>query len=130
MQTNINGSGNDYLDLSSTGISSTNISELYFSQSADTMIITQEDMNPVSITRGANHTTWTVANISFGFIPKYAFSLSTSNPAGTLTPSAIDGNVTLTFSSAVASSSYVNQYINAENGFGRARVIKLSLIHI
>lgn len=124
LQTNINGSGNDYLDLSSTGISSTNISELYFAQSADTMIITQEDMNPVSITRGANHTTWTVANISFGFIPKHPFTLSTSNPAGTLTPSAIDGVVTLTFSSAVASSAYVNQYINAENGFGRARVIK------
>tara|TARA_R100001510_G_C7656872_1_gene217517 strand:- start:9390 stop:11711 length:2322 start_codon:yes stop_codon:yes gene_type:complete len=124
LQTNINGSGNNFLDLSSTGIASANLSELYFSQSADTMIITQEDIAPVSITRGANHTTWTVANISFDFVPKYPFSLSKTNPAGTLTPSAVDGNVTLTFSSAVASSSYVNQYVNAENGFGRARITK------
>ena len=124
LQQNINGSGNDYLDLSSTSISSTNLSELYFAQSADTLIICHEDMNPVTITRGASHTTWTVANMTFDFIPKYPFTISKSNPAGTVTASAVDGNIELTFSSTVASSSYVNQYINAENGFGRARVTK------
>ena len=124
LQQNINGSGNDYLDLSSTSISSTNLSELYFAQSADTLIICHEDMNPVTITRGASHTSWTVANMTFDFIPKYPFSISKSNPAGTVTASAVDGNIELTFSSSVASSSYVNQYINAENGFGRARVTK------
>ena len=126
LQTNINGSGNDYLDLSSTGIASANLSELYFSQSADTMIITQEDIAPVSITRGANHTTWTVANITFKFTPKSGFNVSTSNPAGTLTPSATEGNITLTSSSSVFVSGNVNQYVNAVNGFGRAKIVKLN----
>jgi hypothetical protein len=123
--TNINGSGNDYLDLSSTGISSTNLSELYFSQSADTMIITQEDMNPVTITRGGSHSTWTLANLSFDYVPKYAFTITKTNPAGTCTPSEIEGTVELTFSSSgVITSSDVNNYINVTNGFGRARISK------
>ena len=133
LQTNINGSGNDYLDLSSTGISSTNLSELYFSQSADTMIITQEDMNPVSITRGGNHTTWTVANISFEYIPKYQFTVSTQAGSAftahtALQPSAAEGTIKLTvtpsnnvFTSSEAT--YVNQYINVEP-HGRVRILK------
>jgi hypothetical protein len=124
LQTNINGSGNDYLDLSSTGIASATLAELYFSQSADTLIVTQEDIAPVSITRGANHTTWTVANITFKYTPKTALTISTSNPAGTLTPSATEGNITLTSSSSVWVTGSVNQYVNAENGFGRAKIIK------
>ena len=131
--TNINGSGNDYLDLSSTGISSTNLSELYFSQSADTMIICQEDMNPVTITRGGSHSTWTLANLSFEYVPKYAFTISTS--AGStfashthLTPSAIEGTIRLTNKPtngifSAAESTYVDQYINIEP-FGRVRIVK------
>tara|TARA_R100000697_G_scaffold456_4_gene1052 strand:+ start:1454 stop:3451 length:1998 start_codon:yes stop_codon:yes gene_type:complete len=124
LQTNINSSGNDYLDLSSTGINSAKLATLYFAQSADTLIICHEDMNPVKITRGASHTSWTVSNITFDFVPYYPYSLATSNPAGTITPSAIEGTIEITFSSSVASSSYVHQYINAENGIGRARVVK------
>lgn len=126
LQTDINGTGNDYLALSSTGITSAKLAKLYFSQSADTMIITHEDMAPVSITRGANHTTWTVANITFKFTPKTAFTISTSNPAGTVTPSATEGNINLTSSSSVFVSGNVNQYVNALNGFGRAKIVKFN----
>lgn len=124
LQTNINSSGNDYLDLSATGIVSAKLAALYFCQSADTLIICHEDFNPVTITRGASHTTWTVANIVFKYIPKHAFTIATSNPAGTVEPDEIDGNVTLTSSSSVWVSGNVNQYVNAVNGFGRARITK------
>lgn len=133
LQTNINGSGNDYLDLSSTGISSTNLSELYFTQSADTMIICQEDMNPVTITRGASHTSWTVSNLTFEYIPKYAFTLSvtqgTSFASHTgLTPSAIEDTIRLVVKPTnniftQPESYYVDQYINARP-YGRIRIVK------
>ena len=142
LQTNINGSGNDYLDLSSTGISSTNLSELYFSQSADTMIITQEDMNPVSITRGGNHTTWTAANISFGYNPQHGFSLTTTTGTSVLghtnyflEPSATEGTIRLTAKSSIlnppttvaiftsSDATYEKQYINIEP-HGRVRILK------
>jgi len=131
--TNINGTGNDYLDLSSTGITSSNLSELYFLQSADVLIILQQDIEPVQITRGASHSSWTVSNISFEYIPKYAFTISTT--PGTsfashtdLTPSGIEDTIRLVnkptngiFSDP--ESTYVNQYINVEP-YGRIRIVK------
>ena len=121
LQTNINGTGNDYLV---TTITSAMISTIDYAQSADTLIVVQEDMAPKKITRGANHTTWTIADITFEYTPKYAFSLSTSNPAGTITPSAVDGNITLTASSSVFSSSNVDDYVEAVDGIGRARITR------
>jgi hypothetical protein len=121
LQTNINSSGNDYLV---TTITSTMIKTMDYAQSADTLITVQEDMAPKKITRGASHTAWTIGDISFEFIPKYAFSLSTSNPSATLTPSAVDGNITLTASSGVFASSNVHDYVEAADGIGRARITR------
>jgi hypothetical protein len=121
LQTNINGTGNDYLV---TTITSAMISTIDYAQSADTLIVVQEDMAPKQIKRGASHTAWTIADITFEYIPKFAFSLSTSNPAGTITPSAVDGNITITASSSVFSSSNVNDYVEAVDGIGRARITR------
>jgi len=121
LQTNINGTGNDYLV---TTIGSTNITTLDYAQSADTLIVVQEDMAPKKITRGASHTTWTIADVSFEYTPKYAFNLSTTNPSATLTPSAVDGNVTLTAGSSVFSSGHVDDYVEAADGIGRARITR------
>ena len=121
LQTNINSSGNDYLV---TTITSTMIKTMDYAQSADTLIAVQEDMAPKKITRGGSHTAWTISDISFEFIPKYAFSLSTSNPSATLTPSAVDGNITLTASSGVFASSNVHDYVEAADGIGRARITR------
>ena len=121
LQTNINASGNDYL---TTSITSAMIGTIDYAQSADTLIVVQEDMAPKQIKRGASHTAWTIADITFEYIPKFAFSLSTSNPAGTITPSAVDGNITLTASSSVFSSSNVNDYVEAVDGIGRARITR------
>lgn len=119
LQTNINGTGNNYL---TTTIATANIPTLDYTQSADTLIVVQEDMAPKKIVRGANHTSWTISNITYDFIPKYAFSLSTSNPGQTLTPSAVDGNITLTAGGSVFAASNVGDYVEANDGIGRARI--------
>ena len=120
LQTNINGTGNNYL---TTTIATANIPTMDYTQSADTLIVVQEDMAPKKIVRGANHTSWTISDITYDFIPKYAFSLSTSNPAQTLTPSAVDGNITLTAGGgSVFAASNIGDYVEANDGLGRARI--------
>ena len=119
--TNINGSGNDYLAV--TAITSARIPTMCWTQSADTLIIVQEDMNPVKIVRGASDSSWTVSNITFDSIPNYAFTLTTTNPGATLTPSDVSGKVTLTASAGVFNSGHVGQYINADPQ-GRAKIVQ------
>ena len=86
--TNINGSGNDYLVCALGDI---DLDRLYFTQSADTLILVHEDMSPKSIVRGGSNSSWTFATISLT-LPKHAFTL-TSNPSATITPDAVDGTV-------------------------------------
>jgi len=120
--TNINGTGNDYLSVSS--ITSSIIGEMNWAQSADTLIVVHEDLAPTKIVRGASDSAWTASTIAFDYTPLYAFSTSTSNPAATLTPSGTTGNVTLTAGSAVFSASDEGQYINCTSTFGRARIVE------
>ena len=118
--TNINGGGNDYATV--TAVTSSILSTMCWTQSADTLILTHKDINPIRILRGATNADWAVSNLAFDSIPKYAFTLSVSNPAGTITPSGTDGSITITASSAVFSAGSVDQYINAEPQ-GRARIV-------
>ena len=120
--TNINGTGNDYLSVSS--ITSSIIGEMNWVQSADTLIVAHEDLAPTKIVRGASDSAWTASTIAFDYTPLYAFSPSTSNPAATLTPSGTTSNVTLTAGSAVFSASDEGQYINCTSTFGRARIVE------
>ena len=121
--TNINGSGNNYLDTSGVSLSSAKLANMCWTQSADTLIVVHEDLAPVKIVRGGTDATWTASAISFDSIPKYAFTLSVSNPAGTLTPSAVSGKVTLTASSSVFSAGSVGQYVNVVPQ-GRAKIVQ------
>jgi hypothetical protein len=123
--TNINGSGNSYLDTSGVSLSSARLANMCWTQSADTLIVVHEDLAPIKIVRGGTDATWTASAISFDSIPKYAFTLSVSNPAGTLTPSAVSGKVTLTASSAVFSAGSVGQYINVVPQ-GRAKIVQFT----
>ena len=95
--TNINGSGNDYLTIAA--VTSAILPELNWVQSADTLVIAHEDLEPVKIVRGVSDSTWTATTISFDFVPQHAFSLSTHPPTYDITPSATAGNITLTASS-------------------------------
>ena len=107
---------------SSTGIVSAYLDNLCWTQSADTLIVVHEDMAPRKIVRNSD-TSWTVSTIAFKSIPNHAFTLSVSNPAGTLTPSDVSGKITLTACSAVFSSGNVGQYINASPQ-GRAKIVE------
>ena len=126
--TNINGSGNDYLDYTVGTlyeVSTYDLNKLYFTQSADTLILTHENFAPFKLVRGATNTTWSASALSLT-IPKVADTISTSNPSGTITPDAVDGTVTITASASVFSSGNVDQFINVTNGFGRARIVKFN----
>jgi len=119
--TNINGSGNDYL---TTTIASSYLANMDYAQSADTLIVVHEDMAPKSIVRGASHSTWTISDISFEYIPQYAFTITTRAPSHTLTPSEVDGNITLTGGGGAFLTTDVGQYIEANDGLGRARITR------
>jgi hypothetical protein len=93
---NINGSGNNYLAVSS--ITSAMVDDMCWTQSADTLIVVHPDLQPVRITRTSD-TAWTATSITFDSIPKYAYDIDFhTNTGSTLTPSAVSGNVTLTAS--------------------------------
>jgi hypothetical protein len=120
--TNINGSGNDYLSV--TKITDSIIPEMCWAQSADTLIIVHKDMIPQKIVRGATDASWTISDLSFDFTPQFAFSISTDvrTAAGTLTPDAAEGNITLTSQHANFTASDINQYINVTPQ-GRIRIV-------
>jgi hypothetical protein len=121
--TNINGTGNPYLDTSSVGLIGSALANVVWTQSADTLIVVHQDVAPVKIVRGASDSLWTVSAITFDTYPSYAFTATTTNPAGTLTPSAVSGKVTLTASSGVFVAGSVGQYVNATPQ-GRAKIVK------
>jgi hypothetical protein len=116
---NINGTGNSYL---TTSITSDIVDDMCWTQSADTLIVVHPDLQPVRITRTSD-TAWTATSITFDSIPKYAFTLAATNPAATLTPSAVSGNITLTASAGVFSAGNINQYVNVATQ-GRARIVE------
>ena len=121
LQTNIAGSGNDYL---TTTIASARLDKMCFTQSADTLIVVEEDMTPKQITRSSD-TAWTISNISFDSIPQHAFTLTIANTsaAGTLTPEDVSGKITLTTQHGFWTTAHVGQYVNAEPQ-GRARIVE------
>jgi hypothetical protein len=121
-----NGGSIDYLDTSSLGLTGARLANLGWTQSADTLIVVQQDIPPVKIVRGATDSDWTGSVITFDSTPKYAFSPSFSNPTGTLTPSGVSGKVTLTASTGTPfSAASVGQYINATPQ-GRAKIVQFT----
>lgn len=122
LQTNIAGSGNDYL---TTTIGSARLDKMCFTQSADTLIVVEEDMVPKKITRTSD-TAWTISDITFDSVPEHAYTLTIANTsaAGTLTPSDVSGKISLTAQHTFWTSSHVGQYVNAEPQ-GRARIVEI-----
>ena len=126
LQTNIAGSGNDYL---TTTITSAMLSKMCWVQSADTLIVTQEDMIPKKITRTSD-TAWTIVDVTFTFNPQHAFTLTVENTsaAGTLTPSGTEGKINLTTQNAYwTDPDDIGSYVNIIGGtqFGRAKIVDI-----
>lgn len=95
------------------------LTRLNWTQSNDTMILVHPDVAPYTIVRGASHILWTVAAITFDYIPKFAWTKTTANPAFTLTPSSGDGRVTLTASGNSFLSTDVGGYVTGNGGEAR-----------
>lgn len=110
----------------STGIISAYLGSMCWTQSADTLIVVQEDMQPRKIVRNTD-TSWTISTITFDSIPNYAFNLSIFNTsaAGHLTPSDVSGKVTLTSQHSIFTAAHVGQYINVTPQ-GRARIVEVT----
>jgi hypothetical protein len=88
--TAINGGANDYLSISA--LTSSILANMVWTQSADTLIITHKDINPIKIVRGATDASWTASNITFDSVPKYAFTVVEYDPPGSIRPSAAAGS--------------------------------------
>lgn len=97
LQTNINGSGNDYI--TATAITASMLDELNFTQAVDTLILCHEDLQTKRLVRNSD-TSWTLSDLPLSFIPQYAYALDFHQPTFTITPSAVDGNIEITASSA------------------------------
>jgi len=95
LQTNINGSGNDY---ATTTITAAMLNELNYTQAVDTLILVHEDLEPQRILRNSD-TSWTIGALPIDFVPQYAFVVDVHEPTYSITPSAITGNITITASS-------------------------------
>ena len=87
----------DYLTIAA--LKNEYVDSINFTQAADSLILTHEDMHPQFIQRGATDSSWTVEDLVFDYIPKYAFAYDTHNPKFTITPSDVTGNITITASS-------------------------------
>jgi hypothetical protein len=96
LQTNINGSGNNYITASA--ITAAMLDELQYTQAVDTLILCHEDLQTKRLVRNSD-TSWTLENLPLTNLPQYAYAFDTHQPNFTITPSAVDGNITITASS-------------------------------
>tara|TARA_R110000787_G_scaffold88573_1_gene187941 strand:+ start:3630 stop:6179 length:2550 start_codon:yes stop_codon:yes gene_type:complete len=100
--TAINGGSDAFLTVSA--LTAAILPEMNWVQSADTVIVVHEDLEPITIVRGATDADWAASTLTFSHIPKYAFTLNIDTPAFTITPSAASGNITITASSVTTDS--------------------------
>lgn len=103
---------------------SSHLSTINYAQNDDTAIYVHKDISPQQLQRQGEDYAWAFTTIDFttnDFVPLYPFNSVVSNPAATLTPSALVGIVTLTASAAVFTSADIGKYVFG-NG-GKARII-------
>lgn len=99
------------------------ITNIDYTQSADTGIFVQGDLEPQQIIRQGADDRWLVSDVDFDFTPFFDFEPIITSPSGTLTPSATEGVITLTASTGTPfSTSSVNQYLQGAGG--RARILE------
>lgn len=67
------------------------LSEIKYTQSADTCIITHESIRPIKITR-TSHTNWAIEYLDFGYTPTHAFNgITITEPDGNISFSNLIG---------------------------------------
>lgn len=94
-----------------------------FTQAVDVALFFQEDIPVHKLTRHGD-ALWTFEVITWDYIPQYDFTSVITHPAGTLTPTAVDGKTQLTASTAATfAGGDLGQYL--EGNGGRARIVKV-----
>lgn len=96
-----------------SGLTANQIAEMRWTQSADTLYLTHPDVQPIKITR-TSHVSWTATSVAFSNIPPFAFgALSTSTPAGTITPDVTTGLVNVSGAGTnFVAGTYEGQFLN------------------
>ena len=97
LQQDINSSGNNYITASD--ITAAMLDEIEYTQAVDTLILCHEDLQTKRLVRNSD-TSWTLENLPLTNLPQYAYAFNTHQPNFTITPSAVDGNITITASAA------------------------------
>jgi hypothetical protein len=98
------------------GITDDILSEINWTQSADSLILFHKDLQPVEVSRTSD-TVWTATSITFENIPPFAYgALTKTNPAGSITPDVATGIVTVTATGTPFTSADVGQFINTSKG--------------
>ena len=121
--------GTHQADIRANKFVHTSIPELKITQSADTGIFVQEEMEVQKIVRQGANDRWLISDVAFDYIPKFDFDPVITEPTGTLTPSATDGVITLTASTGTPfSTASINQYLQGSGG--RARIIKYTSVRV
>lgn len=125
---NINNGGVPYLDFNVgalTGVTNFDITKLNFAQSADTLLLVHENFNPIQLKRGIADNIWSASFIQLT-PPKHQFTKSNTQGTTTITPSGTDDTITLTAGASFFTQAMVDQFIDVNNGFGRARIVKFT----
>jgi hypothetical protein len=106
------------VDIYAPQLFNSKIPYLNWTQNADALILVEQTMQPIKITRLSN-TNWNVETIQFDFIPKYDYVQTEYTPTGHLTPDAVSGNVKCVSQTDEFLSGDVNKYIEGNGGLGR-----------
>lgn len=94
---------------------------LNWTSGGDKTFLFHEEVPVSEIIRNGADNLWINAPVDWKNIPLYDFVPGSTSPATTLTPSAINGRVTLTAGAATFNAGHVNQII--EGNGGRARIV-------
>jgi hypothetical protein len=95
--------------------------ELNWTQSADTMIIVHENHAPATLVRGATHSSWTLSDITFDIKPTYDFeqdydAITFTIGTGAETADKVGSSVTVTASSSIFTAADVGGYFESLDG--------------
>ena len=97
----------------------TQVPEINWAQSADTLLLFHPDMAPQRLRRGTTESSWTLSAVPLENLP--AFDYGAVTPTGTITPSAVSGRgITLTASASIFTADMVGWHFFGDGG--RARI--------
>ena len=105
------------VSVSAADITSAMVPDLKYTQAVDTLIIVHQDMHPKRLVRNSD-VSWTFEDVPLTNIPSYAFNPHTHYPQFAITPSAVDGNITIT------ASSYTSDTGTAQGGSSTTIILK------